>query len=98
MFRTPKFASASLCDKALDKIVRRPLLLKKYEHPNLPAEPDVRKMQVKRFNEYGLIYTLVNDTFWIVSVAHAKRNPSYWIYRLTTRSWLHVERRPARIQ
>lgn len=72
--------------KALDQVVRRPLSLKKYEHPNLPAESDVRKMQVKRFNEYGLIYTLVNDTFWIVAVAHAKRNPGYWIDRLTTLS------------
>ena len=68
--------------KALDQVVRHPHLLKKYEHPNLPAEPDVRKMQVKRFDEYGLVYTVVNDTLWIVSVAHAKRKPGYWIDRL----------------
>lgn len=42
----------------------------------------MRKVQLKRFSEYGLIYTVIEDTFWIVAVAHAKRRPGYWIARL----------------
>ncbi|QLQ09849.1 MAG: type II toxin-antitoxin system RelE/ParE family toxin [Nocardioidaceae bacterium] len=72
--------------RELDSVVKqtwgRPLIQKKYQHPQLPAEPWVRKVQLKRFSEYGLIYTVVNDTFWIVAVAHAKRRPGYWIDRL----------------
>lgn len=68
--------------KALDQVVSYPFVLKKYEHPNLRAEPDVRKVQLKRFDEYGLVYTVVDDTFWIVAVAHMKRRPGYWADRL----------------
>ncbi len=68
--------------KVLDQVVRHPFVLKRYEHSNLPAELEVRKMQVMRFDEYGLVYTVVNDTFWVLAVAHAKRKPGYWIDRL----------------
>lgn len=68
--------------KTLDQAVRHPFLPKRYEHPNLPAEPEVRKLQLHRFSEYGLVYTVANDTFWIVAVAHAKRRPGYWTGRL----------------
>lgn len=69
--------------KALDEAVRHPFVPKKYDHPNLPTEPEVRKIQVRRFDEYGLVYTVVNDTLWVLAVAHAKRKPGYWIDRLT---------------
>lgn len=42
----------------------------------------MRKLQLHRFSEYGLVYTVANDTFWIVAVAHAKRRPGYWTGRL----------------
>ena len=67
----------------LDQAVRHPFLPRKYEHRGLPAEPEVRKIQLQRFYEYGVVYAVVNDTLWIVAVAHAKRKPGYWIDRLT---------------
>lgn len=68
--------------EVLDRAIRHPSVPKRYEHPNLPAEAEVRKLQLHRFSEYGLVYTVVNDTFWIVAVAHAKRRPGYWTNRL----------------
>lgn len=52
----------------------------------MPAEPEVRRIRLQRFDEYDLVYTVVNDTLWIVAVAHAKRKPGYWVDRLTTLS------------
>jgi hypothetical protein len=66
----------------VNQALKHPLTPRKYEHPNLPAEPEVRKLQLHRFSEYGLVYSIVNDTFWIVAVAHAKRRPGYWTDRL----------------
>lgn len=68
--------------EVLDQAVRHPFAPKRYEHPKLPAEPAVRKVQLRRFSEYGLVYTVVNGTFWVVAVAHAKRRPGYWVDRL----------------
>lgn len=67
----------------LDHAAGRPFLPRKYEHPQLPSEPEIRKIQLRRFDEYGIVYTVVKDTMWIVAVAHAKRKPGYWIDRLT---------------
>ena len=69
-------------DEAISKAVRHPFVPKIYEHPNLPAQPEVRNLRLKRFIEYGVVYTVVDDTFWIVAVAHAKRKPGYWVGRI----------------
>lgn len=68
--------------KTLDHAVRHSFAPKRYEHPKLPAVPEVRKVQLRRFDEYGLVYTVVNDTFWVVAVAHAKRRPGFWVDRV----------------
>jgi len=68
--------------KTVDQALQNPLMPRKYKHPKLPAEPWIRKIQLRRFDEYGLFYTVFNGTFWIVAVAHAKRKPGYWIDRL----------------
>lgn len=67
---------------ATQATMRRPFVLKRYEHPNLPSGAEVRKVQLKRFSEYGVIYTVVGEAFWILAVAHAKRRPGYWSGRL----------------
>ena len=69
-------------DKAINQAMHHPFLLKKHEHPNLPTTPEVRKFQLDRFDEYGLVYAVVGEAFWIVAVAHAKRKPGYWMDRL----------------
>lgn len=65
-----------------DETMQRPFVLKRYEHPNLPADAELRKVQLRRFSEFGVIYTVIDETFWIVAVAHAKRKPGYWMDRL----------------
>lgn len=65
-----------------DEALRHPFLPHRYEHPGLPAEPEVRKVHLRRFDEYGLVYAVVDDAFWIIAVAHAKRRPGYWTGRL----------------
>lgn len=67
---------------ALAQVVRHPYILRRYDHPGLPGRPEVRKVQLERFHEYGVVYTVVNDTFWVVAIAHAKRMPGYWADRL----------------
>lgn len=77
---------AEFADEVLattDSAIKHPFVLRRFEHPNLPPEADVRKIQLERFSEYGVIYTVLHDTFWIVAVAHAKRRPGYWVDRLT---------------
>lgn len=66
----------------LAKAVRNPLLLRKYEHINLPSAPEVRKIQLKRFDEYGIIYAVVDEVLWVVAIAHAKRGPGFWTDRV----------------
>lgn len=61
----------------LDRAVRNPLLPRKYEHADLTGEPEVRKIHLQRFDEYGIVYTIVNEIFWVLAVAHAKRKPGY---------------------
>ena len=68
--------------QTLDRALHHPSVLKKYEHPGLPAEPVVRKIQLKRFDEYGIVYAIVGETLWVVAIAHAKRKPGYWLDRL----------------
>jgi hypothetical protein len=67
---------------ALDQATRFPLLARRYEHVQLPDLPEVRKVQLERFTEYGIVYTLVGETLWILAVAHSKRRPGFWAGRL----------------
>lgn len=69
-------------DEAINRAVAHPFVPRRYEHPNLPAEPEVRRTRVARFDEYGVVYAVVRDTFWILAVAHAKRRPAYWADRV----------------
>ena len=63
--------------------MRLPLEHRRYEHVKLPELPEVRKLQLERFTEYGIVFTVIGDTFWILAVAHAKRRPGYWASRLS---------------
>lgn len=67
---------------AIDTALRFPLAPRRYEHVNLADLAEVRKIQLERFNEYGIVYTVLNDTLWILAVAHAKRRPGYWLDRV----------------
>ncbi|MFT4188951.1 MAG: type II toxin-antitoxin system RelE/ParE family toxin [Aeromicrobium sp.] len=73
---------AAELDVLIKQAMASPLQQKQYEHPKLPAGWRVRKIQLRRFSEYGLIYTVVENTFWVVAVAHAKRRPGFWIDRM----------------
>lgn len=62
--------------------MRHPTIFKVFEHGDLRADGEFHRAQLRRFSEYGVIFTLVGDTFWIVAVAHAKRRPGYWARRV----------------
>jgi len=42
---------------------------------------DIRRKLMKRF-PYGVIFAEENDRIRIVAIAHLKRRPEYWRYRL----------------
>ncbi|MCF8142662.1 MAG: type II toxin-antitoxin system RelE/ParE family toxin [Deltaproteobacteria bacterium] len=44
---------------------------------------DIRRKLVKRF-PYGVIFAEEHDRIRIVAIAHLKRRPEYWRYRLAT--------------
>lgn len=69
--------------EAVAQGARFPLAHKRYEHANLPDLPEVRRVRLARFSEYGVIYTVIGDTFWVVALAHAKRRPGYWTERIS---------------
>jgi hypothetical protein len=38
---------------------------------------EVRRAPLRRF-PFGVIYVVMEDIFWVVAVAHARRRPGYW--------------------
>ena len=48
--------------------------------------PRVRTLGYRRVNlkifPYYLAYMILDDTIWVLAVAHAARRPEYWINRL----------------
>lgn len=42
---------------------------------------NVRRKLVNRF-PYGVIFTIENDQIRVLAIAHLKRRPGYWRYRL----------------
>lgn len=73
-FATEVFATVDLA-------MKQPLLVRCVEHPDIPEDRQFRKVQLRRFSTYGLVYTLVDDIFWIIAVAHERRRPAFWIGR-----------------
>ena len=53
------------------------------EHPNAceRVSKNLRRKVIKRF-PYSLIYAVETDRIRIMAVAHNKRRPEYWLYRL----------------
>lgn len=66
----------------LDMAVRNPMMARKMEHPSLPRQPEVRRVGLRRFDEYGVVYTVLDGTFWILAIAHSKRQPGCWLDKL----------------
>jgi len=66
----------SVFDAGVDRIRRMPFLA-----PTWPGRPDVRRLVLPRF-PYSIVYTLERGEILIVAVAHAKRQPGYWLGRL----------------
>ena len=53
------------------------------EYPELgpPIDADLRKLVLTRF-PYSLIYSFTTDLLRVVAVAHARRHPGYWRFRV----------------
>lgn len=45
---------------------------------------DVRRVILKRFH-YKLLYTVETDHILVLAVAHQRRQPQYWLSRITKR-------------
>ena len=60
-------------------IGERPLSFPRLERP---SEPVVRRALLSRF-PYGLVFFDIGHEIRVVAVAHAKRDPGYWLHRLS---------------
>jgi hypothetical protein len=81
---------AGLAGRFLDELAS--LLPQIQENPavfpclaDMPADLDVRRALMVRF-PYSLVFLEAQDDFRIVAVAHGKRRPGYWLYRLRSKS------------
>ncbi len=74
--RVPGLGQALIDD--VEKSVREIL-----EHPNAceRVSKNLRRKVLKRF-PYGLIYAVGTNHIRIMAIAHHKRRPEYWRYRL----------------
>jgi toxin ParE1/3/4 len=68
--------------RALDYALGFPKTARRYEWEGSPREPVVRKVPLKRFDEYSLLYAVVDDIVWVVALAHVKRKPAFWAGRV----------------
>lgn len=51
---------------------------------DIPADLDVRRALMTRF-PYALVFLETQNELRVVAVAHGKRRPGYWLYRLRSR-------------
>lgn len=58
------------------------LSLMPYSAPTWPGRPDVRRRVLHDF-PYSIIYTVTLDSLFVIAVAHHKRQPGYWLPRLS---------------
>lgn len=65
----------AVIDRAFEAIVAAPLA-----HATWREDRPYRKKVVDRF-PYVILFTVENDTVVIIAVAHARRQPGYWISR-----------------
>lgn len=52
---------------------------------DMPADLEIRRALMVRF-PYALVFLEWQDKVRIVAVAHCKRRPGYWLYRLRSKS------------
>ena len=50
--------------------------------PGLATSVEVRSLRVRRF-PFRVVYVNEGSSFTVVAVAHASREPGYWMHRLT---------------
>lgn len=52
------------------------------EHPTLPRirPQGYRRVNLKVFRYY-VAYAVLNDTIWVLAIAHGHRRPEFWIAR-----------------
>lgn len=51
---------------------------------DIPADLEVRRALMVRF-PFALVFLELRDDIRIVAVAHGKRRPGYWLYRLRSK-------------
>lgn len=66
-------------ETTVERIVRWPELAPRLLVPDTVLQ--VRRAPLQRF-PFGLIYVVIDDTLWVIAVAHGRRRPYYWRDRL----------------
>jgi hypothetical protein len=74
-------ASSGLGIEFLDEVQRVIDLVRKYPKIGQPLKPGFRQALLRRF-PFSLIYSIEADAILIVAVAHQRRRPGYWKYRV----------------
>ncbi len=67
-------------DAALTRIAERPAMWPRWPSP-LAAQAGVRAYTLRRF-PFVLAYLVVEETIFVVALAHTRRRPGYWMERL----------------
>lgn len=62
-------------ETTIDHIVRWPGLAPVLTIPGSARQ--VRRAAVRRF-PFGIVYVVIDNTLWVVAVAHGRRRPNYW--------------------
>lgn len=66
-------------ETTIERIVRWPELAPRLLVPETPRQ--VRRAPLRRF-PFGLVYVVIDDTLWVIALAHGRRRPYYWRDRL----------------
>ncbi len=61
--------------QTIEQVQRWPVLAPRLEVEG--ASGEARRAPLRRF-PFGVIYVALDDTLWVVAVAHARRRPGYW--------------------
>ncbi|WP_194288922.1 MULTISPECIES: type II toxin-antitoxin system RelE/ParE family toxin [unclassified Nocardioides] len=62
-------------ETTIERIVRWPELAPRLLVPE--RSRPVRRAPLRRF-PFGLVYVVIEDTLWVLAVAHSRRRPYYW--------------------
>ena len=67
---------ASLIEDALALVVEMP-----HAWPTWPGQPSIRRRVLTKL-PYAIVYSIHEDSIFVIAVEHTRRRPGYWLTRL----------------